>query len=285
MDLAVSKLHARLLEAGADRRKIERKRNATESLGRLERLSMIHERRRLQHGLKVLEGTLADLAIQERDAISKVEQHRERLESEIAQHRRRAQPVDDSEVEGLESALVTARQARDQANELVISAEQALERANLDLLTAESGPRPTPEHRRLVVEAERERWPQLHMELSALHEQVQNAAPEVVRLEQQHEQLVKELEKLGRDAEKVIIREARLIATTLAKFRLSPAVYQGPYDVVLVDEVGAATVPEVLLAVAKAKETAAGCNASLPLFAFRLRITAVASPHHLLRNL
>jgi LPS O-antigen subunit length determinant protein (WzzB/FepE family) len=115
---------------------------------------MIHERRRLQHGLKVLEGTLADLAIQERDAISKVEQHRERLESEIAQHRSRAQPVDDSEVEGLESALVTARQARDQANELVISAEQALERAKLDLLTAESGPRPTPEHRRLVVEAD-----------------------------------------------------------------------------------------------------------------------------------
>ena len=89
-----------------------------------------------------------------------------------------------------------------------------------------------------------------------MHAQVQNAAPEVSRLEQQHEQLVNELEKLGRDAEKVIIREARSIATTLAKFRLSPAVYQGPYDVVLVDEVGAATVPEVLLAVAKAKESA-----------------------------
>jgi hypothetical protein len=256
MDLAVRKLHARLLEAEADRRKIERKRNAIESLGRLERLSMIHERRRLQHGLKVLEGTLADLATQERAAASKVEQHRNRLESEIAQHRRRAQPVDDSEVERLESALVTARQARDQANELVISAEEALERANLDLLTAESGPRPTPEHRQLVVEAEREQWPQLYTELCALREQMQNAAPEVAQLEQQHEQLVKELEKFGRDAEKVIIREARLIATTLAKFRLSPAVYQGPYDVVLVDEVGAATVPEVLLAVAKAKETA-----------------------------
>jgi hypothetical protein len=47
-----------------------------------------------------------------------------------------------------------------------------------------------------------------------------------------------------------------LIATTLARFRLNPVVYEGPYDVVLVDEVGAATVPEVLLAVAKAAETA-----------------------------
>jgi superfamily I DNA and/or RNA helicase len=89
-----------------------------------------------------------------------------------------------------------------------------------------------------------------------LQQQARDAAPSIARLEQQHELLVQELEKLGRDAEKEIIKQAQLIATTLAKFRLNQAVYRGTYDVVLVDEVGAATVPEVLVAVAKAKETA-----------------------------
>ena len=140
--------------------------------------------------------------------------------------------------------------------DVVASAEEALDRVRLDLLAAESGPSPTPEHRRLVAVAERERWPQQHAELAVLRQQEQNAAPELVRLKQQHEKLVEELERLGRGAEKVIIREARLIATTLARFRLNPVVYEGPYDVVLVDEVGAASVPEVLLAVAKAAETA-----------------------------
>jgi AAA domain len=45
-------------------------------------------------------------------------------------------------------------------------------------------------------------------------------------------------------------------ATTLARFRTVKAVLDGPYDVVLIDEVGAATLPEVLLAVAKASRCA-----------------------------
>ncbi|MGD0244059.1 MAG: AAA domain-containing protein [Streptosporangiaceae bacterium] len=45
-------------------------------------------------------------------------------------------------------------------------------------------------------------------------------------------------------------------AGTLARFRTVKAVLNGPYDVVLIDEVGAATLPEVLLAVAKASECA-----------------------------
>jgi len=256
MQIAVGELHAEILEVDADRRRIERRANATGSLGRLERLSLTGERRRLRRELEALVDRLTNLAARERDATNKAERHRDLLEPEIAGHRRQAEPIDDAEVERRESALKAAQIAKDQAMDVVTSAEEALDRARLDLLGAESGPRPTPEHRELVAIAERERWPQQHAELAVLREQAQEAAPELVRLERQHEQLVEELERLGRGAEKMIIRDARLIATTLAKFRLNPIVYEGPYDVVLVDEVGAATVPEVLLAVAKAAETA-----------------------------
>jgi superfamily I DNA and/or RNA helicase len=47
-----------------------------------------------------------------------------------------------------------------------------------------------------------------------------------------------------------------VIATTLARLRTSKALMDGPYDVVLVDEVGAANLPEILLAVSRAKRTA-----------------------------
>jgi AAA domain/PLD-like domain len=256
MDIAVGGLHAETLEVDADRRKIERRLNAIDSLGRLEQLSLTGERRRLRRELKALVGELADLAGRERDATYKAERYRKLVEPEIRENRRRAKPVNEAEVKRRVSMLKAAQLANDQAISVVASAEEALDRARLDLLTAEAGPRPTPEHRRLVAEAERERWPHLYAELAALRQQAQNAAPELSRLEQQHEQLIAELERLGRGAEKVIIREARLIATTLARFRLNSVVYQGPYDVVLVDEVSAATAPEVLLAVAKAAETA-----------------------------
>jgi AAA domain/PLD-like domain len=255
MEIAVGELQVEVLEVDADHRKITQRASAVDSLGRLERISLTGERRRLRRELEALEGKLRDLAARERDARVKAERQRKLLEPEIAGRRRRAGPVDDAEVMRRVAALKAAQRARDQATDGVVSAEEALDRARLELLTAESGPRPTPEHRQLIADAERERWPQLHAELATVRQQVQSAAPELASLEQQHEQLVEELERLGRGAEKVIVREARLIATTLARFRLNPVVYQGPYDVVLVDEVGAATVPEVLVAVAKATET------------------------------
>jgi hypothetical protein len=75
-------------------------------------------------------------------------------------------------------------------------------------------------------------------------------------LEQRHEDLLTRLDRLRRDVEGDIVRGARLVATTLARFRLHPSVYERDYDVVLIDEVGAAATPEVVLAVAKARETA-----------------------------
>ncbi|MFE2162611.1 AAA domain-containing protein [Streptomyces lydicus] len=75
-------------------------------------------------------------------------------------------------------------------------------------------------------------------------------------LEKQYQEVQEEYERLARDAQSEIIKAAKLVATTLARFRTNRAVFEGPYDVVLVDEAGAATLPEVLLATGKAGRTA-----------------------------
>jgi len=133
--------------------------------------------------------------------------------------------------------------------------EDALGRVQKDLQLMGPGSKLTSQ-RELLAEADRAHWPELHQELEHLRRTVSDDEQERTSLEQRHEGLLAKLERLRRDAEGAIIREAALVATTLARFRLHRAVFEGPYDVVLVDEVGATTLPEVLLAVARAGSAA-----------------------------
>lgn len=95
-------------------------------------------------------------------------------------------------------------------------------------------------------------------------DRVRAAAPELQRLTRIREETLSDLrlavvrhkEAQGADAEGQIIATARLVATTLARSRTNKHVLNGTYDVVLVDEVGAATLPEVLLAISRASSTA-----------------------------
>ena len=100
-------------------------------------------------------------------------------------------------------------------------------------------------------------WPAMHEQVVPLRRQVAQDNDRRRGLEERHGELQKQYDKLARDAQGEVIRAARLVATTLARFRTTKTVLEGPYDVVLIDEVGAATLPEVLLAVAKATRCAA----------------------------
>ncbi len=107
-----------------------------------------------------------------------------------------------------------------------------------------------------VRSARRKQLPLLHAEAEALRA---SGADDHIReptLRKQYQQLQEQYEALARDAQGEIIRGARLVAITLAKFRTTPTAMAGTYDVVLVDEVGTASLPEVLLAVAAAQHTA-----------------------------
>ncbi|MEW2622636.1 AAA domain-containing protein [Streptomyces sp. NPDC048106] len=107
-----------------------------------------------------------------------------------------------------------------------------------------------------VAEADRLGHPGRHALAATLKPHVAEDQENHPALERRHRELQEEYDKLARDAQGEIIRGAKVVATTLARFRTTKAVFEGEYDVVLVDEAGAANLPEVLLAVGKARTTA-----------------------------
>lgn len=108
----------------------------------------------------------------------------------------------------------------------------------------------------LTEQAEQQGWPARFDLARRLRPAVAADTNRQPALEKQYQEVQEEYELLARDAQSEIIKGAKLVATTLARFRTNRAVFEGPYDVVLVDEAGAATLPEVLLATAKADRTA-----------------------------
>lgn len=143
-----------------------------------------------------------------------------------------------------------------QAEALVHELEQA-HFATLNRLTelraAQAAARDAEE---LTTACNRRGWPPMHAQAMALRADIKQDETRRRQIEGRHAELQEQYEKLAKDAQGEIIRTARLVATTLARFRTVKAVLEGPYDVVLIDEVGAATLPEVLLAVAKASQCA-----------------------------
>jgi hypothetical protein len=178
------------------------------------------------------------------------------LVSRIADLEREAAPLDPTQVETRQVALGAARRLAADTAKATEAAARRVAPVRADLLAAEALPRATADQHRLVASADAAGWPELHAERERLRSEEQARAADVRELERRHGELLHELERLERDTEREIIGQARLVATTLARFRLHPAVAGGPYDTVLVDEVGAATLVDVLLPVAAARHTA-----------------------------
>jgi AAA domain-containing protein/phospholipase D-like protein len=161
-----------------------------------------------------------------------------------------------ADIEAADAAVESALRQMAQADAASGEAEDVLTRRQEDLLAAETHAAPTAAQRILVADADARQLPTLTARLAKLAATIAAANPERTQLEKDHAQVQELFEKLRVDAEGEIIRRARLIATTLARLRTSKALMDGLYDVVLVDEVGAANLPEVLLAVSRAKRTA-----------------------------
>lgn len=106
----------------------------------------------------------------------------------------------------------------------------------------------------LVRSADRQGLPGKHAYRERLRARQRESGRE--ELEAQLRELTKEITRLRRDAEGEIVADAMVVATTLARSRAHPAVARQQFDVVLVDEAGAAVLGEVLLAVARASTTA-----------------------------
>lgn len=188
---------------------------------------------------------LRDRATAARATAEQVRRHNERRIEEIEA----SVPFPLAEIERREDA---ARQAADRLASL--QAEQMARLDRLESLRREH--EATRKAAELVGECERNGWPALHAEAESLRRKVADTAPRRAELEKQYGEIQEEYDRLAKDAQSEIIKEARLVATTLARFRTTKAVLAGPYDVVLIDEAGAATLPELLLATAKADRCA-----------------------------
>ncbi|GAA3116999.1 AAA domain-containing protein [Streptomyces echinatus] len=152
-------------------------------------------------------------------------------------------------IAALEQALASAQSTYRSALDLVAARREEttlLERAVVRALNAAE----------LTARAEQQDWPARHARAERLRPRVTADAARRSTLEEEFQQVQEEYERLARNAQGEIIKSAKLVATTLARFRTNKAVFEGPYDVVLVDEAGAATLPEVILATAKAIRTA-----------------------------
>ncbi|MFI1027036.1 AAA domain-containing protein [Streptomyces sp. NPDC020951] len=153
------------------------------------------------------------------------------------------------QITSLEQTLVSARSAHRSALDLVSAHREEATRLEKSVIRAQ-------EATALTALAEQQDWPARHTRAERLRPRVTADAAQRSSLEEEFQRLQEEYERLARNAQGEIIKSARLVATTLARFRTNKAVFEGPYDVVLVDEAGAATLPEVILATAKATRAA-----------------------------
>ncbi|MFI7007544.1 AAA domain-containing protein [Streptomyces sp. NPDC050145] len=153
------------------------------------------------------------------------------------------------QIKALERELTSARSAYTSALGLVAARRQEADDLEQAVLRAQ-------EAGALTTLADQHDWPARYAAAERLRPQVEADAAERGALEDQFRETQQEYERLARNAQGEIIRNAKLVATTLARFRTNKAVFEGPYDVVLVDEAGAATLPEVILATARATRTA-----------------------------
>jgi hypothetical protein len=129
---------------------------------------------------------------------------------------------------------------------------QQVARLGDDAARAAAAPRPTAADHALIARVGAAGLPELHRRLPRLQDEAGPFTRRIEELTRQHERLVQQLRELGRDAERAIVAEAKVVATTLSMLRLKEAIYSRSYDVVIIDEAAASTLPELVHAVSRA---------------------------------
>lgn len=255
-DLLVQRYRARLHDLRDDLRAavIEREALRKES-GRLRRRDKKEYALR-GDGVAALERRIYD----ESSRLRTLERDRESFaagaEPRIAALRNSAYPVDQAELDRRDRALNQRRAEAGAAARQLDSVRAEYELVAAARSAAAAAPMPTDQDRALARSAERHRLPELAEQQRALRKEADPLIKQREEWEQRHEALVKELARLQSEVEPELIRGAKLIATTLARLRLNKTVAEGGYDVVLIDEAAAARLPELVIALAKARETA-----------------------------
>ncbi|MEV4274032.1 AAA domain-containing protein [Micromonospora aurantiaca (nom. illeg.)] len=245
----------RLLAARGERDRTEAQLAAVQSGGLLARTRDWRQSQRLR-----------GLLHQQQEMLTALEEQVQRNESLLSRFHHSSEPkvaalqaearYTRAQIAGRDHALAEAERAHEASSAELSAAIAEQDAAQQRLLTAEAAPRATPAQLALIEQADRHDLPAQYERLQALRRRVAAEACARSRLEKEHAKAHDDYDRLRRDAEATLIRQARLIATTLARLRTADVLLDGPYDVVLIDEIGAATIPETLLAVSRATTTA-----------------------------
>ncbi|MEV0086963.1 AAA domain-containing protein [Saccharopolyspora sp. NPDC050642] len=211
--------------------------------------------RYLRQQLSDTAGLARHASAQVRQARNEFDRQSSALKPRIAQHRTAADPFDQESIDRISGQLEAAEHAVRASEDAVAAADQRLQEAGKALSAAEALRRATPDDHRLAAHAARHDLANLHAEREEARAGAEAEIRRRASLEKEHEELLARLAKEQNEAEPEIIRNARLVATTLSRAHLNKAVAEGPYDVVLVDEAAAAAIPDVLLAVSLASRT------------------------------
>ncbi|HZB31773.1 MAG TPA: AAA domain-containing protein, partial [Streptosporangiaceae bacterium] len=155
-------------------------------------------------------------------------------------------------VSRLATELRVSRERLQQAKDRQTETNELVTRLRGDAARAAAAPRPTAADRELIARAQADGLAELHRRLPRLREGAAPLTRRIDKLTWQHERLVEQLRELGRDAERAIVAEAKVVATTLSTFRLRQPIYSRSYDVVIIDEAAASTLPELVHAVSRA---------------------------------
>lgn len=196
----------------------------------------------------------ADLALREFTVANT--ERRDRLWGLIAENRAVVGTVTPEGLAVLDRKLRLAQRSAAEADEFVrkcVATVSGIEHAMAP--ARQIGP-PTDADRSLVERCDREGRPQHHARQASLQEFRASTVAERTALEEEHRRLIDRSRRLRTDAEAELIDQAGIVATTLARSRVNRAVARSIFDVVLVDEAGAATLAEVLLVLARATTTA-----------------------------
>lgn len=174
----------------------------------------------------------------------------------IDDHHANAKPITRDYVANANDELRKARLAAAEAERLEAEVQSELRKLCDQYQTVQSRGLPTEADHEFVRQSHSVDLPAKYKKLEYLRKQQRGAATQRGKLGESYRHLVDRSRKLRQDAERQLIEEACLVATTLARSRLHPALVAARFDVVLVDEAGAAPLAEVLLALCRATKTA-----------------------------
>jgi hypothetical protein len=155
---------------------------------------------------------------------------------------------------GLERRLA---ESQGDVRDVRATSESCAERAReltAEIEQSQREPGPTAADRELVSDARARDLPRKVTERPRLEKRAADIQRDISRLEGQHERVVSRLWRESSQVRREIVRDARVVAATLAMLRISPEVRERDYDFVIVDEVSAACPPEVVYAASRAIE-------------------------------